>query len=57
MTVPDSIKQVNMFVFVVVKFRKPLGHLIASIPGVTGYEVKQILAFITDSLRTSMVLK
>ncbi len=51
MSVPDGIKQVNVFVFVVVRLRKPLGHFIAGIPAVTGYKVKQILAFITDSLR------
>jgi len=57
MTVPDSIKQVKIFVFVVMKLRKPHGHLLAGIPYATGYKVKQILAFITVSLRTSMVFR
>lgn len=51
MSVPDGIKQVDVFVFVVVRLRKPLGHFIAGVPAITGYKVKQILVFITDSLR------
>jgi hypothetical protein len=57
MTVPDGIKQVNIFVFVVLKLRKPFGLMIAGIPGAAGYKVKQMFAFIADSLRTFMVFK